>query len=619
MIIMLKHLYISQYALIDELELSLEDGFSVITGETGAGKSIIMGALALVMGARADSKSVREGAQKCIVEATFQITDYRLQITHFVRDFYSARHNEQALSALANRKNIQITDNFSTLNSCDKQEQRSSLLLPSEARILSEAKNSQLSTIFEEYGLDWEDECVIRREVTAAGKSRAFVNDTPVTLQQMRTIASLLIDIHSQHENLLLNDSNFQLKIVDIIAQSGAEREAYGKVYGDWRATTAKLAEVREMAEKWASERDYAQFQFDQLNDANLIETEQAELEAELEVLNHAEEIKGDLSDASGRLDDDGYGVVMQMREVKQRVAHAARYMKQAEALTERVESLYVELKDVAAEVADMCGDMEFDPQRKAWVEERLNTIYALEQKHRVDTVAQLIALRDEYDAKLQRIDSFDEEIGALEKQVAQLASDLASAADELTEKRGGVREDIAEYLVARLRLLGMENARIEVRISGKDYSADGQDVVELAFTANKNAELRPIASIASGGEIARLMLALKCLIAKSAELPTIIFDEIDTGVSGDVAGRMGEMMAEMARDIQVITISHLPQIAARGGQHFKVFKHDTDDATVTQIVELSASERELEIAEMLSGKNPSEAAISAARELLGK
>ena len=286
MIIMLKHLYISQYALIDELELSLEDGFSVITGETGAGKSIIMGALALVMGARADSKSVREGAQKCIVEATFQITDYRLQITD-------------------NR--LQSTDNFSTLN-------------------------SQLSTIFEEYGLDWEEECVIRREVTAAGKSRAFVNDTPVTLQQMRTIASLLIDIHSQHENLLLNNSDFQLKIVDIIAQSGAEREAYGKVYGEWRATTAKLAEVREMAAKWASERDYAQFQFDQLNDANLIETEQAELETELEVLNHTEEIKVDLSDASSRLDDDGYGVVMQMREVKQRVAHAARYMKQAEA-----------------------------------------------------------------------------------------------------------------------------------------------------------------------------------------------------------------------------------------------------------------------------------------------
>jgi DNA repair protein RecN (Recombination protein N) len=293
--------------------------------------------------------------------------------------------------------------------------------------------------------------------------------------------------------------------------------------------------------------------------------------------------------------------------------------MKQAEALAERVESLYVELKDVSAEVADMCGDMEFDPQRKAWVEERLNTIYALEQKHRVDTVAELIALRDEYDAKLQRIDSFDEEIGALEKQVAQLASELASKADELTAKRGSVRDEIAEYLVARLRLLGMENARVEVRMSGKDYSADGQDVVELVFTANKNAELRPIASIASGGEIARLMLALKCLIAKSAELPTIIFDEIDTGVSGDVAGRMGEMMAEMANDIQVITISHLPQIAARGGQHFKVFKHDTDDATVTQIVELTASERELEIAEMLSGKNPSEAAISAARELLNK
>ena len=559
---MLKHLYISQYALIDELELALEDGFSVITGETGAGKSIIMGALALVMGARADSKSVREGAQKCIVEATFIVNSQR-----------------------------------STVNS----------------------QQLTVNSLFEEFGLDLEEECVIRREVTAAGKSRAFVNDTPVTLQQMRTIASLLVDIHSQHENLLLNDSNFQLKIVDIIAQSGAEREAYGMVYGDWRSTTAKLAEVREMAEKWASERDYAQFQFDQLNDANLIETEQAELEAELEVLNHTEEIKGDLSEASGRLDDEQYGVVMQLREVKQKVAHAAKYMKQAEALVERVESLYVELKDVSAEVADMCGDMEFDPQRKAWVEERLNTIYALEQKHRVDTVAELIALRDEYDAKLQRIDLFDEEIGALEKQVAQLASELVLKADDLTAKRNGVREEIAEYLVARLRLLGMENARVEVRMSGKDYSADGQDVVELVFTANKNAELRPIASIASGGEIARLMLALKCLIAKSAELPTIIFDEIDTGVSGDVAGRMGEMMAEMAGDIQVITISHLPQIAARGGQHFKVFKHDTEDATVTQIVELTASEREREIAEMLSGKNPSEAAISAARELLMK
>ena len=589
-IVMLKHLYISQYALIDELELSLEDGFSVITGETGAGKSIIMGALALVMGARADSKSVREGAQKCIVEATFQITEYRLQST------------DNRVQSTNNR--LQITDNFSTLNFIAKG---------------SKTFGSQLSTIFEEYGLDWEEECVIRREVTAAGKSRAFVNDTPVTLQQMRAIASLLIDIHSQHENLLLNDSDFQLKIVDIIAQSVAEREAYGKVYGDWRATTAKLAEVREMAEKWASERDYAQFQFDQLNDANLIETEQAELEAELEVLNHTEEIKGDLSEASGRLDDEQYGVVMQLREVKQKVAHTARYMKQAEALAERVESLYLELKDVSAEVADMCGDMEFDPQRKAWVEERLNTIYALEQKHRVDTVAELIALRDEYDARLQRIDSFDEEIGELEREVAQLASELASAADVLTEKRSGVREEIAEYLVVRLRLLGMENARVEVRMSGKDYSADGQDVVELVFTANKNAELRPIASIASGGEIARLMLALKCLIAKSAELPTIIFDEIDTGVSGDVAGRMGEMMAEMAKDIQVITISHLPQIAARGGQHFKVFKHDTEDATVTQIVELTASEREREIAEMLSGKNPSEAAISAARELLGK
>ena len=558
---MLKHLYISQYALIDTLDLDLSDGFSVITGETGAGKSIIMGALALVMGARADAKAVRDGAAKCVVEATFQITDYKLQITD----------------------------------------------------------ESQLSTFFEEYGLDFEEECVIRREVTAAGKSRAFVNDTPVTLQQMRAIASLLIDIHSQHENLLLNNANFQLKIVDIIAQSSAELAVYKAIYDEWKGVKVRLAEVREMAEKWASERDYAQFQFDQLNDANLVETEQEELEAELETLSHAEEIKTYLSEAANRLDDDQYGIVWQMKEVAQKLAGASKYMKTAETLSERAEGLYIELKDISGEVADACGEMEFDPQRKAWIEERLDAIYSLEQKHRVSSVAELIALRDEYDAKLQRIDSFDEEIAELEKQVAQLTLQLSSAACVLTEKRGSVREQIAEYLVARLQLLGMANARIEVRMSVKEYASDGVDVVELLFTANKNAELRPIVSIASGGEIARLMLALKCLIAKSAELPTIIFDEIDTGVSGDVAGRMGEMMAEMAKDIQVITISHLPQIAARGAQHFKVFKQDTEDATVTQIVELSLAEREAEIAEMLSGKNPSEAAISAARELLNK
>ena len=555
---MLKHLYISNYALIEELQLSLSDGFSVITGETGAGKSIIMGALALVMGARADAKSVREGAQKCVVEAVFLM------------------HNAQC-----------------TMH------------------------NSQLSTHFEEMGLDWEDECVIRREVTAAGKSRAFVNDTPVTLQQMRTIASLLVDIHSQHENLLLNNSDFQLKIVDVIAQSGVEREAYKAVYDEWRETAQKLVEVREMAEKWATERDYAQFQFDQLNDANLVETEQDELETELEVLNHTEEIKGDLSEASARLDDEQYGVVMQLREVKQKVAHAARYMKAAELLTERAESLYAELQDVAAEVAGICSDTEFDPQRKAWVEERLNTIYTLQQKHRVGTVAELIALRDEYDAKLQRIDSFDEEIAGLEKQLSLLTSQLADAANSLTAKRNGVRDEIANYLVDRLQMLGMQNARIEVQIMQKDYALDGQDAVAFLFTANKNAELRPIASIASGGEIARLMLALKCLIARSAELPTIIFDEIDTGVSGEVAARMGEMMASMAEDIQVLTITHLPQIAARGKQHFKVYKQDTEERTITKITQLTPLQREAEIAEMLSGKNPSEAAILAARELL--
>ena len=569
---MLKHLYISQYALIDTLDLEVADGFSVITGETGAGKSIIMGALALIMGARADAKSVREGAQKCVVEATFSMHNAQCTI-----------HNAQFTM-----HNLQF--------------------------IITEFP---LVKLFEEMELDWEEECVIRREVPAAGKSRAFSNDTPVTLQQMRAITSLLIDIHSQHENLLLNNTDFQLKVVDIIAQSAVEREAYKAVYDNWRQTVQKLAEVREMAEKWASERDYAQFQFEQLYEANLQEGEQVELEAELEVLNHAEDIKGCLSEASSRLDDEQYGVVMQLREAMQRVGMASRYKKEAEALSERINSLYIELKDVSAEVADMCVDMEYDPRRKTAIEERLNTIYVLEQKHRVDSVEELIAIRDEYDAKLQRIDSFDDEIKALEKQLLTLNSQLSTEAERLTTKRNSVRNEIADYLVVRLRMLGMENARIEVRISQKDYGADGQDVVEFLFTANKNAELRPIASIASGGEIARLMLALKCLIAKSAELPTIIFDEIDTGVSGEVAGRMGEMMADMAEDIQVLTITHLPQIAARGAQHFKVYKQDTDESTITQITQLTSSQRETEIAEMLSGKNPSETAILAARELL--
>ena len=388
---MLKHLYISQYALIDTLELDLTDGFSVITGETGAGKSIIMGALALGMGARADAKAVRDGATKCVVEATF------------VNSQQSTVDSQQIVTPSASLVPLKQEDNIGDMQ-------------------LS-THDSRLSTLFEEYGLDFEEECVIRREVTSAGKSRAFVNDTPVTLQQMRAIASLLIDIHSQHENLLLNNSDFQLKIVDIIAQSRVEKEAYRAVYDEWRMTMQKLAEVREIAEKWATERDYAQFQFEQLNEANLIATEQDELETELETLNHVEEIKGDLSGALSRLDDEQYGIVLQMREVKQNVAHTARYMKQAEALTERLESLYVELKDVSAEVADMCGDMEFDPQRKAWIEERLDAIYSLEQKHRVASVPELIALRDEYEAKLQRIDSFDDEIATLEKELSALSS----------------------------------------------------------------------------------------------------------------------------------------------------------------------------------------------------
>lgn len=550
---MLRHIDIRHYALIDHLDVELAPGFTVITGETGAGKSIIMGALGLLMGQRADAKSIRAGETKCVVEARFDIAAYGL------------------------------------------------------------------APLFEELDLDYDDETVVRREIHSNGKSRAFVNDTPVSLSQLKSLAPHLIDIHSQHQNLLLNDSSFQLKVVDAIARSHDELLRYAACYGEYMRVTRELESLRRQAQKALEERDFAQFQYDQLSEAALSATEQEELETELDRLNHAEEVKSELSAVTARFDSDEYGLLQSLKEALSSVRRVARYIDEGETLAARVESSLIELRDLGSEFGAMYNDLEFDPERKRQIEERLDLIYTLEQKHRVKSVAELIALQEEFEAKLQRMDEYDSEIEELARQADALHAELEAAASVLSEKRRAVLREIEEALVERLSYLGMPNASCRVEVTETEgYTSTGRDCVSFLFSANRNTALRPIADIASGGEISRVMLCIKALIASKSELPTIVLDEIDTGVSGEVANRMGEMMRQMAEHMQVITITHLPQIAARGAAHFKVYKADTEEGTTSNIRLLTPEGRLMEIAEMLSGKNPSESAIANARELMG-
>lgn len=551
---MLKHLYISQFALIDTLDLDIDRGFSVITGETGAGKSVIMGALAMVMGERADSRVVRAGAAKSVIEATFSLTD------------------------------------------------------------------SSLHDVFDRAELDYADECTIRREITSAGKSRAFVNDTPVNQTTLRIITHHLIDIHSQYENLLLADSNFQLSVVDTAAADDEELSAFRIAWDEYNACRRDLEQLTAEADRLRTERDYMQFQFDRLDEAGLLDPdEQDTLEQELARLNHTEEIKTDIAAALTLLDDE-YGIISRMKEAKGRVEGASRFLPDINPLAERLSGLYIELKDIDGELNTHFSDLEFDPARKLHIETRLDTIYTLQQKHHLSSCAELIALRDQLSDRLQRIDSFDDDIRRLTDTLASHTDRLTAAASALTARRAAVTADIAAYLVEQLVPLGMPNAKVEVRITPlPQYRASGADDIQFLFSANKNTPLRPISSVASGGEIARVMLALKSLLTRTSQLSTIIFDEIDTGVSGEIAHRMADLMRTMSGHTQVITITHLPQIAARGTHHYKVYKTDTDTTTTTHISILSPDERIREIAEMLSGKNPTPTALHAAAELIAQ
>lgn len=551
---MLQSIHIQNYALIESLDIDFHSGFSVITGETGAGKSIILGAIGLLVGQRADIKAIRTGATKCIVEAKFNISSYHLE------------------------------------------------------------------EFFEEHDLEYEDgECILRRELLASGKSRAFINDTPASLAQMKAIGEKLIDVHSQHQNLLLNHEDFQMSVLDILAHDEAELEEYKSLYKEYKQTSRELAALIEQAEKSRQDEDYIRYQVEQLETANLQDGEQEELEQEAEILSHAEDIKASLYKIDQLMESDEMNLLAVTKECMQTLQSIARVYAPAEEWVNRLDSCYIELKDLAQEAANACEEVEFNPARLDFVNERLNLIYSLQQKHRASTVEELIALAGNLRTQLDAITSSDDRINELTRRKDELYNKVKTSARLLTNVRTIAAKDIEKQMQAYLVPLGMPNVRFAVQLTPrKEPDASGMDSVSFLFSANKNGTLQDVASIASGGEIARVMLSLKAMIAGAVQLPTIIFDEIDTGVSGSIAEKMALIMQEMGKaDRQVISITHLPQIAARGAHHYKVYKEDTDTGTNSHIRPLDHTERINEIAHMLSGAMLTEAALNNAKALL--
>ncbi len=550
---MLRSLYIQNYALIEKLDIGFDSGFSVITGETGAGKSIILGAIGLLLGQRADVKSIRKGASKCIIEARFDVSAYGMQ------------------------------------------------------------------PFFEANELEYEDECILRRELYASGKSRAFINDTPASLVQMKELGELLIDVHSQHQNLLLNKEGFQLNVLDLLAHDDAELAAYQKLYNDWRQARQDLEALVARAEQSRADEDYIRFQLEQLEEANFTDGEQEELEQEAEMLTHAEDIKAGLYRAGQALNADEGGVLGALKDCQNTMMGLRSVFAPAGELADRLDSVYIELKDISQEVADKEEEVEFNPVRLDEVNARLNLIYSLQQKHRVDTVKALLSLQENYALQLSAITSSDEDIARLEAQVKELFSQVTAQAQVLTEARTRAAREVERQMAARLVPLGMPNVRFQVEMGvRKEPGVHGADTVNFLFSANKNGVLQNISSVASGGEIARVMLSVKAMIAGAVKLPTIVFDEIDTGVSGEIADRMADIMQEMGdNDRQVISITHLPQIAARGRAHYKVYKEDNEVETNSHIRRLTDDERVEELAHMLSGATLTEAALNNARALL--
>ena len=552
---MLQSLFIRNFVLIDELHIRFDEGFSVVTGETGAGKSIILGALALVLGQRADSKSIQSGADKCVVEAVFNVSAYRLE------DF------------------------------------------------------------FRSHDLEYDAEsCILRRELMSSGKSRAFINDTPAALSVVKALGDWLIDVHSQHQNLLLADTQFQMNVVDIMAKTESLLVAYRREYERYQDAVRQLEELEALAAKSRQDEDYLRFQVEELRAAQLTAGEQEELEAELETLSHTEEIKSALYKVTDNLIGEERGVVQQLKEALHDVEALEAYFPKAKDFADRLRSAWTDMADLASETDVLKEDVEFDPNRLEWVNERLNTIYSLQQKHRVPSVEELLAIQQQLTTQLSAIDLFDEQMETLTKQRETIYEALMVQAGALTARRHEAATEIEQQLVDRMVLLGIPNTRFRIELWPKEKpSADGMDEVCFLFSANKNEALKPVAQTASGGEISRLMLCIKAMIAGFAALPAIIFDEIDTGVSGEIADKMADIMQDLGQKMQVITITHLPQIAAKGRAHYFVYKEDTAERTLTRIRLLTTGERVNEVARMLSGASLTDAAVANARALLQK
>lgn len=551
---MLQSIYIQNYALIDTLDISFTPGFSVITGETGAGKSIILGAIGLLLGQRADIKAIKKGTNKCIVEARFNISAY------------------------------------------------------------------QMEPFFAKRDLEYDpNECIIRRELYASGKSRAFINDTPASLTQMKELGERLIDVHSQHQNLLLNSEGFQLNVLDILAQDDQELSTYKEIYTEYKDICKQLTDFIAQAEQSRKDEDYIRFQLEQLDDANLQEGEQTELEQEAETLSHAEEIKAGLYKVDQIMSSDDTSLLSATKECMQTLHNIARVYTRAQEWISRLDSCYIELKDLSHEIAGAQEEVEFNPTRLDYVNERLNLIYSLQQKHHVQTVEELIAVTADYHEKLNAITSFDDRISELTTQKETLYNKVIKQAAVLTKLRTQSGKNIEKHMQSLLVPLGMPNVRFVVELNPrKEPDSKGMDSVTFLFSANKNGTLQNVASVASGGEIARVMLSLKAMIAGAVKLPTIVFDEIDTGVSGSIAEKMALIMQEMGKqNRQVISITHLPQIAARGITHYKVYKEDTETGTNSHIRRLTDDERVKEIANMLSGATLTEAALNNAKALI--
>lgn len=550
---MLKQLYIKNFTLIDELNIQMHPGFSVITGETGAGKSIILGAIGLLLGNRADSKSIKAGRDRCVIEAHFDLSKYDMQ------QFFTDNDIDEDLS-----------------------------------------------------------DTIIRRELTAAGKSRAFINDTPVSLTKMRELGEQLVDIHSQHQNLLLQKEDFQLNVVDIIAQDEKQRKNYEAAYNQYKQANQKLNALKAEIEKNRENEDFLRFQFKELDESQLQNGEQEELEQEYEMLSHSEDIKTALYQADNHLSGDDGNIIERLKQTSEQLANIKDVYPEVTELLERIDSSYIELKDIAQEVNGLTDHVEFDPARLETINERLDKLNSLQQKFHVRDLGELIETYHQLKEQLSHIDHSDEDVEALEQEVTQLLEKAQKQAKELTAIRTKAAKKVEEEMKQRLIPLGIPNVRFSISLTEKPLSHDGGDKVSFLFSANKSTPLQPVTQVASGGEIARVMLSLKAMISGAVKLPTIIFDEIDTGVSGKIAEKMAQIMVEMGNhERQVLSITHLPQIAAMGSHHYKVSKEETDNGTISRMTELSQQERVQEIAQMLSGSDVSEAALANAKELL--